>query len=161
MTISNNFDTLQRGLNIYTAGVALQEFFILCFLFLVFTFQRRLSREETDSVRLQGAKKLLIILYVSLTLISVCQSIPSLSSHPLSPLLFLPSHPIINKTRLIPNLPVSNPLPHNRIQRWCRNSTNQPIPAPRILAIRIRRCAHVLRAFIGEHPSPRPSSFWE
>jgi len=70
MTISNNFKTLQNGLHIYTAGVALQEFFILCFLFLVFTFHRRLLREETIPGRLRGAKKLLIILYASLGLIS-------------------------------------------------------------------------------------------
>jgi hypothetical protein len=71
MTLSTNFKTLQNGLHIYTAGVALQEFFILFFLCLVFTFQRRLFREETDPVRLRGAKKLLFILYASLALISV------------------------------------------------------------------------------------------
>lgn len=38
MTISKNFNTLRAGLWIYTAGVALQEFFILCFLCLVYLF---------------------------------------------------------------------------------------------------------------------------
>jgi hypothetical protein len=70
MTVSKNFNTLQNGLHIYTAGVALQEFFIFCFLFLVFQFQRRLSKECTRE-RVVEAKKLLLVLYVSLALISV------------------------------------------------------------------------------------------
>jgi len=71
MTVSNNFDTLQRGLNIYTAGVALQEFFILCFIFLVVSFQRRLKKEETDAMRSMQAKRLVIISYIALALITV------------------------------------------------------------------------------------------
>ena len=70
MTISENFNTLQNGLHIYTAGVALQEFFIFCFLFLVFTFQRRLSR-EVEREKVQESKKLLFVLFASLGLISV------------------------------------------------------------------------------------------
>lgn len=81
MTISENFKTLQNGLNIYTAGVALQEFFIFCFLFLVFSFHKRLLKEETDPSRLRGAKKLLFILYASLALISVRQSSISMDSN--------------------------------------------------------------------------------
>ncbi|KAH6694237.1 RTA1 domain-containing protein [Leptodontidium sp. MPI-SDFR-AT-0119] len=69
LTISKNFQTLQTGLRIYTAGVALQEFFILCFLFLVWTFQRRLSREcEPD--RAGKARGLLWVVYVVLGLIT-------------------------------------------------------------------------------------------
>lgn len=71
MTISNTFTTQNRGLHIYTAGVALQEFFIFVFLFLVFQFQRRLKQEESDPVRIKGAKKLLLVAYISLGLISV------------------------------------------------------------------------------------------
>jgi peptidoglycan/LPS O-acetylase OafA/YrhL len=74
MTISKNFQTLQNGLHIYTAGVALQEFFIFCFLFLVYQFQRRLSRECTRE-RVLEARKLLYVMYISLGLISVCSCI--------------------------------------------------------------------------------------
>jgi hypothetical protein len=70
MTVSTNEQTLSNGLHVYTAGVALQELFIFCFVFLVFSFQRRLAREATVEQKV-GAKKLLLILYVSLSLISV------------------------------------------------------------------------------------------
>lgn len=69
LTVSKNFNTQNNGLHIYTAGVALQEFFILCFVFLVFTFQKRFAR-EADPSKAGGAKRLLLILYVSLGLIS-------------------------------------------------------------------------------------------
>jgi len=71
MTISKNMKTLQRGLNIYTAGVALQQFFILCFIFLVYTFWKRVGREESNPIRLKNANKLVLILFISLALISV------------------------------------------------------------------------------------------
>lgn len=71
MTISKNFHTLQTGFHIYTAGVALQECFILSFLFLVYQFQRRLSRECTRERVIEGSK-MLFVLYISLSLISVC-----------------------------------------------------------------------------------------
>jgi len=80
MTISTNFKTLQNGLHIYTAGVALQESFIFCFLFLVFVFQHRLSKEESDTIRIKGAKKLLLILYASLGLIAV-RTLPPNMTH--------------------------------------------------------------------------------
>jgi len=70
MTISKNFQTLQNGLHIYTAGVALQEFFIFCFILLVYQFQRRLSRECNRESVLK-ARKLLYVMYISLGLISV------------------------------------------------------------------------------------------
>lgn len=71
MTISNNLKTLQNGLHIYTAGVALQEFFILCFMFLVVTFQRRLEREEANEAGIKQAKRLILVSYMALGLISV------------------------------------------------------------------------------------------
>ncbi|KAG9243265.1 RTA1 like protein-domain-containing protein [Calycina marina] len=71
MTISKNRTILQRGLNIYTAGVAMQEFFIFCFIFLVIAFQRRLNREEANRVRITQAKRLVLAMYLALALISV------------------------------------------------------------------------------------------
>lgn len=71
LTVSDNIHTESNGLHIYTAGVALQEFFIFVFIFLVFSFQRRLAKEATVEQR-ASAKKLLFILYTSLGLISVC-----------------------------------------------------------------------------------------
>jgi len=73
MTLSTNFNTLQNGLHIYTAGVVLQEFFIFCYFYLVFSFWRRLVKEETDQIRLRGAKKLMFMLCGTLLLISVCR----------------------------------------------------------------------------------------
>lgn len=113
MTVSNNYNTLNNGLHIYTAGVAMQEFFIICFLALVFTFQRRLSREEPDPLRIKGAKELLLVLYVSLGLISVC-NFPSFS---------IPYH-LLQTTNI---MEVSNSIPHHRILRWCRYSFDRPI----------------------------------
>jgi len=78
MTLSDNIDTLQRGLNIYTAGVALQEFFILCFTFLVVSFQRRLKKEETDDLRLKQAKRLALVTYLALALITVTLLFPQI-----------------------------------------------------------------------------------
>jgi hypothetical protein len=68
MTISKNFHTLQNGLHIYTAGVALQEFFIVVFITLVITFQRRLSAHSPE--RYAEVKRLLYVLYLSLGLIT-------------------------------------------------------------------------------------------
>ncbi|KAH7383135.1 RTA1 like protein-domain-containing protein [Cadophora sp. MPI-SDFR-AT-0126] len=70
LTISKNFNTLQTGLRIYTAGVALQEFFILCFLFLVWTFQKRLGRECEDIGKVKKARGLLWVVYAVLGLIT-------------------------------------------------------------------------------------------
>jgi hypothetical protein len=70
MTLSKKFNTLNNGLHIYTTGVALQQFFIFCFLFLIYSFQRRLERECSQE-RIQEAKKLILVLYFSLILISV------------------------------------------------------------------------------------------
>jgi len=95
MTISKNIKTLQRGLNIYTAGVALQEFFILCFIFLVVTFQRRFKREESDPLRIKQANRLVIVTYISLALISVSlPNSPTSRMHQLTYLApyYLPPH---------------------------------------------------------------------
>ncbi|KAM3074580.1 hypothetical protein ACMFMG_008010 [Clarireedia jacksonii] len=70
LTVSNDSDTLQNGLHIYTAGVALQEFFIFCFLYLVYTFQRRL-KAECARERVVEARRLLWVIYVTLFLISL------------------------------------------------------------------------------------------
>lgn len=69
MTVSKNFKTLQNGLHIYTAGVALQEFFILVFVFLVITFQRRL-RASCSPEQIGQAKRVLWVMYLTLGLIS-------------------------------------------------------------------------------------------
>lgn len=69
MTVSKNFNTLQNGLHIYTAGVALQELFILIFVFLVITFQRRLYA-SCSSEQIAQAKRVLWVMYLSLGLIS-------------------------------------------------------------------------------------------
>jgi hypothetical protein len=109
MTISTNFKTLQNGLHIYTAGVALQEFFIFCFLFLVFTFQRRMSK-EVEKERVQESKRLLFILFASLGLISV------------SPFPLLPAHPHAVPRTYASIVPY--PIPYHRILRRRRNKTD-------------------------------------
>ncbi|KAH8687354.1 RTA1 like protein-domain-containing protein [Tricladium varicosporioides] len=70
LVLSKNVQTKQTGLHIYTAGLALQEFFIFVFVFLVFSFQRRLKHEAGPEAR-RKAKKLLITMYLSLALISI------------------------------------------------------------------------------------------
>jgi len=79
LIVSKNTTTVQRGLNIYTAGVALQEFFILVFIVLVVCFQRRLKAEEADMLRIKQAKRLVLVTYISLGLISVSPSISQLN----------------------------------------------------------------------------------
>jgi hypothetical protein len=70
MILSQNLVEMERGLSVYTAGACLQEFFILCFLFLVLTFQRRLSK-ECNSWEQQQARDLLWTTYLTLGLIAV------------------------------------------------------------------------------------------
>ena len=70
MTTNKNSGNSQTGLHIYTAGVALQEAVILCFVGLCIMFQRRLKAESTTP----GASKvnrLMFILYFTLTMITV------------------------------------------------------------------------------------------
>lgn len=65
--------TTLDGTHVYMGGVGMQECFILCFMALAITFHRRMlvleSRGETTGRT--GWKKLLITLYVVLTLITV------------------------------------------------------------------------------------------
>lgn len=76
--ISKDTAVIRRGLHIYTAGVALQEFFILCFVALCIVFLRRINKESRIE-DIVGAKKLTYFLLVALGLISV--SFPTLSHH--------------------------------------------------------------------------------
>jgi hypothetical protein len=68
--INKDVTVNERGLHIYTAGVALQEFFILCFVGLCVVFLRRLKRESIMDNTV-GAAKLTYVLFAALALISV------------------------------------------------------------------------------------------
>ncbi|KAF4627329.1 hypothetical protein G7Y89_g10831 [Cudoniella acicularis] len=70
LVLSKNDQTKQTGLHIYTAGLALQQFFIIIFVSMVSSFHRRLGREASPEQKAK-AKKLLVTLYLSLTLISI------------------------------------------------------------------------------------------
>lgn len=70
ITTSNDNSTINTGLHIYTAGVALQQFFIVCFIVLSVIFRRRLAR-ECDPEKAKSVQPLLYTLYLSLALISV------------------------------------------------------------------------------------------
>ena len=59
---------IERGLHIYMAGVGLQQAFILFFIFLAFRFHQYLNRHPESSAH---AKRLLYVLYLVLTLITV------------------------------------------------------------------------------------------
>lgn len=67
---------IQIGLDIYLAGMSLQQFFILLFLVLMITFHRRANKNSPEDVLADGQKKrswrpLQIMLYVVLALITV------------------------------------------------------------------------------------------
>ena len=70
ITTSTNNSTVNMGLHIYTAGVALQQFFIVCFIGFTIVFRHRLIR-ECSAERVRSLMPLLYTLYVSLGLISV------------------------------------------------------------------------------------------
>jgi hypothetical protein len=70
ITTSDDNSTINTGLKIYTAGVALQQIFIFCFIGLSIVFTRRLAR-ECDSEKQKRVRPLLYTIYLSLTLISV------------------------------------------------------------------------------------------
>lgn len=70
LLVSTNAQTEKTGLHIYTGGVALQQFFILCFISLVSTFHRRLLK-ASDVSNIFDGMKLLYALYISLGLITV------------------------------------------------------------------------------------------
>lgn len=67
---------IQIGLDIYLAGMSLQQFFILLFLVLMITFHRRANKNSPEDVLADGQKKrswrpLQIMLYVVLALITI------------------------------------------------------------------------------------------
>ncbi|KAF7712522.1 RTA-like protein [Penicillium ucsense] len=69
ITTSDDNSTVNIGLHIYTAGVALQQFFILCFIGLSIVFNRRLAK-ECDNEKQKRVRPLLYTIYLSLALIS-------------------------------------------------------------------------------------------
>ncbi len=71
--IDKNPDVNQLGLHVYTAGVALQEFFILCFSTLAIIFLRRLPKESVGR-SVSNARRLMFVLFAALALISVSLS---------------------------------------------------------------------------------------
>jgi len=71
-----------RAIHIYMGGIGLQEFFIVVFVGLAIKFQRDMRHAEragTAPVRGKGWMPLMVTLYVSLLLISVCCVIHILS----------------------------------------------------------------------------------
>lgn len=70
MTNSTNANTLLLGTHIYTAGIAVQQFFILCFLGLIIYFHVKMSKGEGRQDR-YGWKRLIYPLYATLLLITV------------------------------------------------------------------------------------------
>jgi hypothetical protein len=69
--INKNEKIAQRGLHIYTGGVAAQETFILCFTVLTIIFLRKLNAGESTKADYSRAKKLTYVIYIALGLISV------------------------------------------------------------------------------------------
>ncbi|KAG8526875.1 uncharacterized protein KY384_008304 [Bacidia gigantensis] len=61
---------IMRGLHIYMGGVGIQQFFILCFLFLAFRFQQRMKR-DTPMASMHQPLALLYTIYAVLFLITV------------------------------------------------------------------------------------------
>lgn len=59
-----------RGLHIYMGGVGLQQFFVICFTFLAYSFQKEMKR---DLVRAEQPQvlRLLYVLYAVLALITI------------------------------------------------------------------------------------------
>lgn len=77
LTVSDDPQIEQKGLHIYTGGVALQQFFILCFISLALRFHHQLlSGRNVLDIKLLNAKKLLYVLYTSLGLITVRFHLP-------------------------------------------------------------------------------------
>jgi len=73
MALSNEQNTADNGLHVYTAGVAIQFACICVFCYYAYNFQKRLSIEvePVDPVKAGRVRKLLKVLYLSLSLISV------------------------------------------------------------------------------------------
>lgn len=68
--LSKNTATAKNGLNIYTGGVALQEFFVAGFTVLVFIFVRKLKGGESTKVDIRKALILTKVLFLVLALIT-------------------------------------------------------------------------------------------
>ena len=63
-----------RAIHIYMGGIGLQELFIVAFLLLAITFHRKMNSLEGTVATRKGWRPLLLTLYVSLSLITVCSS---------------------------------------------------------------------------------------
>jgi hypothetical protein len=70
-TLSIDISTLELGLQMYSIGVGIQQVFILIFALLLWRFNRVLKRENGDWERQKGARRLLKLMIISLTFISV------------------------------------------------------------------------------------------
>ncbi|KAJ5727032.1 hypothetical protein N7493_006059 [Penicillium malachiteum] len=66
---SNQMDII--GLHVYTGGIALQQFFILCFCYLLFVFHRRMRQGGGDFGRGRQWHTLVIAMYATLGCITV------------------------------------------------------------------------------------------
>lgn len=64
-------DEMNRiGLHVYTAGIAVQQFFILCFCGLLFAFHRRMQ-EHGGILRGNGSQTLVVAMSATLIFITV------------------------------------------------------------------------------------------
>lgn len=94
-----------RAIHIYMGGIGLQEFFIVVFLLLAIQFYREMNVVEGSAIMpKKGWKPLLLTLYVSLTLITVCYS----------------SNPNFRRSSLTLVDIGSNRLPLDRVLAWFR-----------------------------------------
>lgn len=59
------------GLRIYTAGIAVQEFFIVCFCYLLFVFHKRMRDGAAGYSRGSEWRTLVFAMYATLGLITV------------------------------------------------------------------------------------------
>ena len=134
-------DQLRTGLNVYMAGIGLQEFFILVLVWLAITFWLRTRRLESRGmivgVGKEKWKRMMITIYVVLGLITVGD-----------PVNINPKPPLIRPCIIDPHH-----LPPRRVLR--RHYSFQPHPIPRSLLLRPRRPAHEYRHHPPEHHTPR------
>ncbi|MCJ1306947.1 hypothetical protein MMC25_000591 [Agyrium rufum] len=68
---SSNASTSKTGFDIYTAGVALQQAFLIFFTYLVIVFHRRVIQPNRATVRTKSWKPTLFVLYLSIILLSI------------------------------------------------------------------------------------------
>lgn len=152
--------TIQVGLHIYTGGIAMQEFFILCFLGLMIVFHREARQLETymqvepenfsDSKVSKRWKGLLCNLYAVLAFISVS--------------IWTPSQPVsqskVNRTqlRIIYRIaefgggisPASNPIPFHEAYSYALDAF------PMMLCLLLLTILHPGRSLVGpESKLPR------